>query len=91
METGTGVTESLLTGAESTEVGGGLGDNVVEQLESDLAGGGTVDGDIEEDLAVERRYGAVHQERERRSGWFWVRHVCSDQSHPKVGKIFPER
>ena len=52
METGTGVSESLLTSAESSEVGGGLGDNVVEELEGDLAGGGTVDGDIEKDLAV---------------------------------------
>ena len=52
METGTGVSESLLTGAQSSEVGGGLGNNVVEELEGDLAGGGTVDGDIEKDLAV---------------------------------------
>jgi hypothetical protein len=52
VEARSGVSESLLTSAESTEVGGCLGDNVVEQLESDLAGGGTVDGDIEEDLAV---------------------------------------
>lgn len=66
METGTGVSESLLTGAQSSEVGGGLGDNVVEQLESDLAGGGTVDGDIEEDLAVKRQSEA-----------FRIRHVCS--------------
>jgi hypothetical protein len=52
VETGTGVSESLLTSAESSEVGGGLGDNVVEELEGDLASGGTVDGDIEKDLAI---------------------------------------
>lgn len=67
MEARSGVSESLLTSAESTEVGGGLGDNVVEQLESDLAGGGTVDGDIEEDLAVD---GTFIQEE------FRIRHVC---------------
>jgi hypothetical protein len=53
VETGTGVTESLLTSAESSEVGGGLGDNVVEELEGDFTGGGTVDSDIEVDLAVD--------------------------------------
>ena len=52
METRSGVAESLLTSAESTEVGSGLGDDLVEQLESDLAGGGTVDGNVEKDLAV---------------------------------------
>jgi hypothetical protein len=55
VELGSGVSESLLSGTKSSEIGGGLGDNVVEQLESDPAGRLVADGDIEEDLAVERQ------------------------------------
>jgi hypothetical protein len=39
VESRTGVTEALLTSAESSEVGGGLGDDVVEELEGDSASG----------------------------------------------------
>jgi hypothetical protein len=40
VETRTGVSETLLPGAESTEVGGGLGDNVVVEFEGDSASRG---------------------------------------------------
>ena len=40
MESGAGVTETVLAGTELSEVTGSLGDNVVEQLEGDSAGRG---------------------------------------------------
>ena len=40
VETGSGVSEALLTSAESSEVGGSLGDNVVVELEGDSASWG---------------------------------------------------
>ena len=40
VESGAGVTETVLAGTELSEVTGSLGDNVVEQLEGDSAGRG---------------------------------------------------
>jgi hypothetical protein len=49
------VSESLLAGAEGSEVFSSLGDNIGEQLELDSALRNTANGDIEEDLRVGHR------------------------------------
>ena len=46
METGSGVSEALLTGAESAEVLGCFGDDVVVQVENDFAGRACVETDL---------------------------------------------
>jgi len=52
VEAASRVSESLFTGAQSTEVLGGLGDHVGTQFHGDAAGRSSADGDIKVDLGV---------------------------------------
>jgi len=52
VETASGVSKSLLSGAQSTEVLGGFRDDVGAQFHDDAAGGLSADGDVEVALGV---------------------------------------